>query len=102
MYVDVADHLAGKLAALACHRSQVEQSAVVEPDVVAAQARYWGARARITYAEAFTPTRLVWDLAPVRPVEPAGRLNGSAQAGVGTHAEADARRHRHTLPAPAR
>ena len=44
VFVDIADHLAGKLAALACHRSQVEQSFVVEPDVVAAQARYWGAR----------------------------------------------------------
>ena len=63
VYVDVSDHLAGKLAALACHRSQVEQSAAVEPDVVAAQARYWGAQARIVYAEAFAPTRLVWDLA---------------------------------------
>jgi LmbE family N-acetylglucosaminyl deacetylase len=63
VYVDISDHLAGKLAALACHRSQVEQSAAVEPDVVAAQARYWGAQARIVYAEAFAPTRLVWDLA---------------------------------------
>lgn len=63
VYVDISEHLAGKLAALACHRSQVEQSAAVEPDVVAAQARYWGAQARITYAEAFAPTRLVWDLA---------------------------------------
>jgi LmbE family N-acetylglucosaminyl deacetylase len=68
VYVDISAHLAGKLAALACHRSQVEQSAAVEPDVVAAQARYWGAQARITYAEAFSPTRLVWDLAHGAPV----------------------------------
>ena len=70
VYVDIADHLAGKLAALGCHRSQVEHSFVVDPEVVSAQARYWGAQARITYAEAFVPTRLVWDLAPVTPADP--------------------------------
>jgi LmbE family N-acetylglucosaminyl deacetylase len=80
VYVDISEHLAGKLAALACHRSQVEQSAVVEPDVVAAQARYWGARARITYAEAFVPTRLVWDLAPVREVDSASVIETSVQS----------------------
>jgi hypothetical protein len=37
---------------------------MVEPDAVVASARHWGATARIGYAEAFTPTRLVLDLAP--------------------------------------
>jgi LmbE family N-acetylglucosaminyl deacetylase len=79
VYVDVSEHLAGKLAALACHRSQIEQSAAVDPDVVAAQARYWGAQARITYAEAFAPTRLVWDLAH--------RAQSSEPVAAGTSAE---------------
>jgi hypothetical protein len=46
-------------------------SAMVEPDAVVASARHWGAQARIGYAEAFAPTRMVLDLAPAprRPVE---------------------------------
>jgi hypothetical protein len=41
-------------------------SAMVEPDAVVASARHWGAQARIGYAEAFAPTRMVIDLAPAR------------------------------------
>jgi hypothetical protein len=41
-------------------------SAMVEPDAVVASARYWGAQARIGYAEAFAPCRLVLDLMPTR------------------------------------
>jgi LmbE family N-acetylglucosaminyl deacetylase len=63
VFTDVTAHLSGKLAALACHASQVSASAMVEPDAVVASARHWGATARIGYAEAFTPTRLVLDLA---------------------------------------
>ncbi|MGY1813018.1 PIG-L deacetylase family protein [Blastococcus sp. SYSU D00820] len=66
VYVDVTAHLSGKVAALAAHASQVEQSAMVEPDAVVASARHWGAQARIGYAEAFQPTRMVVDLAPAR------------------------------------
>ena len=66
VYVDVTAHLTGKVAALAAHVTQVEMSAMVEPDAVVASARHWGAQARIGYAEAFQPTRLVLDLAPVR------------------------------------
>ena len=36
---------------------------MVEPDVVAASARHFGAQARVRYAEAFAPARFVWDLA---------------------------------------
>jgi LmbE family N-acetylglucosaminyl deacetylase len=64
VFVDVTAHLTGKLAALAAHASQVELSAMVEPDAVVASARHWGAHARIGYAEAFAPTRMVLDLAP--------------------------------------
>jgi LmbE family N-acetylglucosaminyl deacetylase len=65
-FVDVTAYLSGKLAALRAHASQVELSAMVEPDAVVASARHWGAQARIGYAEAFTPTRMVIDLAPAR------------------------------------
>jgi LmbE family N-acetylglucosaminyl deacetylase len=64
LYVDVAEHLGTKLAALDCHRSQVDGSAMVDPEVVVVSARYFGALARIQYAEAFSPARFVWDLAP--------------------------------------
>ncbi len=63
-FVDVTAFLSGKLAALRAHASQVEMSAMVEPDAVVASARHWGAQARIGYAEAFAPTRMVIDLAP--------------------------------------
>ncbi|MBN1091416.1 PIG-L family deacetylase [Blastococcus sp. TML/M2B] len=65
VYVDVTAYLSGKVAALSAHASQVELSAMVEPDAVVASARHWGAQARIGYAEAFQPTRLVLDLVPV-------------------------------------
>jgi LmbE family N-acetylglucosaminyl deacetylase len=65
-FVDVTAYLSGKLAALGAHASQVEMSAMVEPDAVVASARHWGAQARIGYAEAFAPTRMVIDLAPAR------------------------------------
>ncbi|MGY1639575.1 PIG-L deacetylase family protein [Geodermatophilus sp. SYSU D00703] len=64
VYVDVTAYISGKLAALKAHASQVEMSAMVEPDAVVASARHWGAQARIGYAEAFAPTRVVMDLVP--------------------------------------
>jgi LmbE family N-acetylglucosaminyl deacetylase len=73
VYVDVTAHLTGKLAALGAHASQVERSAMVEPDAVVASARHWGAQARIGYAEAFLPTRMVLDL---------GRTGGPAAQAV--------------------
>ena len=64
VFVDVTAYLSGKLAALKAHATQVEMSAMVEPDAVVAAARYWGANARVGYAEAFAPTRVVLDLVP--------------------------------------
>jgi LmbE family N-acetylglucosaminyl deacetylase len=64
VFVDATAYISGKLAALRAHATQVEMSAMVEPDAVVASARYWGAQARIGYAEAFVPSRLVLDLAP--------------------------------------
>ena len=77
-YVDVTAFLSGKLAALRAHASQVEMSAMVEPDAVVASARHWGAQARIGYAEAFAPTRMVIDLVPVSP-RPAAELPAAYQ-----------------------
>lgn len=72
VFVDVTGFLSGKLAALREHASQVAASAMVEPDAVVAAARYWGSQARVGYAEAFAPTRLVLDLAPAdRPASTA-------------------------------
>jgi LmbE family N-acetylglucosaminyl deacetylase len=62
LYVDIAAHLGRKLQALGCHRSQVEGAALVEPDVVVAAARYFGAEARTGYAEPFAAARFVWRL----------------------------------------
>jgi len=76
VFVDVTAFLSGKLAALAAHGSQVELSAMVEPDAVKASARHWGAQARIGYAEAFAPTRMVLDLAPA-PVRALDRRRAS-------------------------
>ncbi|WP_232050766.1 PIG-L deacetylase family protein [Actinoplanes sp. OR16] len=64
VYVDISAHLDRKIDALACHSSQVEASAMVDPEVVAASARHFGAQARVRFAEAFMPARFVWDLAP--------------------------------------
>jgi LmbE family N-acetylglucosaminyl deacetylase len=50
VFVDVGEHLDRKLSTLA------------EPELEAASARYFGALARVRYAEAFAPTRFVWDL----------------------------------------
>ncbi len=64
VFVDISAYLNRKIDALACHHSQVENSAMVDPEVVAASARHFGAQARVRYAEAFVPARFVWDLAP--------------------------------------
>jgi len=64
VFVDIGEHLETKLAALACHASQIEGSMMVDPVVVEAAARYFGALARVSHAEAFASTRFVWDLRP--------------------------------------
>ena len=50
VFVDVSAYLKRKLALIA------------EPEVAAASARHLGALARVRHAEAFQPTRFVWDL----------------------------------------
>lgn len=62
VFVDVEDHIGGKLSALRCHESQVLAGSV-QLDAIAASARHFGALARIGLAEAFVPLRFVWDVA---------------------------------------
>ncbi|HEU4349910.1 MAG TPA: PIG-L family deacetylase [Actinoplanes sp.] len=50
VFVDVSGHLDRKLAV------------VRDPEVASASARYFGALARVRYAEGFAPNRFVWDL----------------------------------------
>ena len=57
LFVDVSPYLDRKLAALA------EAARPVDPELATGTARHFGARARVRYAEAFTPARFVWDLA---------------------------------------
>ena len=57
VFVEVEQTLAGKLAALRAHWSQVMQCPMVDLDAVEVGARYWGTRAKVGYAEAFeTPS----------------------------------------------
>ncbi len=59
--VDAEENLERKIRALECHASQVEAGSF-HLDAVRASARYWGSFARISFAEAFTPVRFVWDI----------------------------------------
>jgi LmbE family N-acetylglucosaminyl deacetylase len=52
VFVDITAHLDRKIAT------------VTDPATATASARHFGALARVRYAEAFAPTRFIWDLAP--------------------------------------
>lgn len=62
IFVDVGSTLAGKLASLNAHWSQVMQCAMVDLEAVQVTAQYWGTRARSSYAEAFESPRFTWDI----------------------------------------
>ncbi|HSO94717.1 MAG TPA: PIG-L deacetylase family protein [Acidimicrobiia bacterium] len=63
IYVDVAETLDRKMAALRSHLSQVLRQGPVDLEAIEAQARFRGSQGRIRYAEAFEAARLAWDLA---------------------------------------
>lgn len=65
VFVDVERTLGDKLASLRAHWSQVMQCPMVDLEAVEAGARYWGSRAKISYAEAFETPRFVWDIGAV-------------------------------------
>ena len=74
VFVDVEDTVRGKIDSLRAHWSQVMQCQMVDLEAVEAGARYWGSRAKISYAEAFETPRFVWDIAPsAAKVQPAAR-----------------------------
>jgi LmbE family N-acetylglucosaminyl deacetylase len=62
VFVDIERTLATKLAALQAHWSQVMQCPMVDLEAVEVEARYWGSRAKISYAESFESPRFVWDI----------------------------------------
>ncbi len=72
IYVDVAETLDAKLAALRDHLSQVLRQGPVDLEAIEAQARFRGSQGRIRYAEGFEAARLGWDLAsPAAAMAPA-------------------------------
>jgi LmbE family N-acetylglucosaminyl deacetylase len=62
VYVNIEDSIDDKIAALSCHRSQVERCELVDLEAVEAGARFWGHQARMRYAEAFEVPRFVWEI----------------------------------------
>lgn len=64
LFVDVSEVLDRKLEALAAHASQVEANQLVDPEALAAEARFRGFEARLPHgkAEGFAVARFVWDL----------------------------------------
>ncbi|HVC25691.1 MAG TPA: PIG-L deacetylase family protein [Acidimicrobiales bacterium] len=68
VFVDLEGRVGAKLELLGVHRSQVEESELVDLSAVAASARYRGAQARVGHAEAFQSHRFVWELAPAPAV----------------------------------
>lgn len=67
VFTDVAEFVEGKLDLVRAHMSQVLECRMVDLEAVEAMARYRGFQARVRHAEAFTPTRFVWDFAAAAP-----------------------------------
>ncbi len=62
VFVNVERTLGAKLDALRAHWSQVMQCAMVDLEAVEVGARFWGTRAKVSYAEAFVSPRFVWEI----------------------------------------
>jgi LmbE family N-acetylglucosaminyl deacetylase len=60
VFVDVAGFVDRKIEALSAHASQLAKNGLVDVEVVAADARSRGFQARVKYAEAFEPSRFLW------------------------------------------
>jgi LmbE family N-acetylglucosaminyl deacetylase len=85
VFVDVERTLAGKLASLQAHWSQVMQCPMVDLEAIEVGARYWGGRAKISYAEAFESPRFVWEIGGhvERPALTNDELDSALEATVG-------------------
>ena len=62
LFVDIAENLEAKVAAVSCHASQVKASEMVDTERVRANARSMGHMARLGLAEGFVPYRLALDI----------------------------------------
>jgi LmbE family N-acetylglucosaminyl deacetylase len=62
LFIDVAEFLPGKLDVLRAHTSQVLKNGLVDLQAVEAQARFYGFKARLRYAEGFISGRFVWSI----------------------------------------
>jgi len=62
VFVDVSEHLEGKLDLIRAHMSQVLKNGLVDVEAVEAQARFRGFQARVRQAEAFEAARFLWDV----------------------------------------
>lgn len=62
VFTDITDTLEKKVAALQCHVSQVEASAMASAELVRTSAGYRGHQARVPAAEGFTAHRLLMEI----------------------------------------
>jgi len=69
IFIDIGMFVEAKLDLLRAHVSQVLKNGLVDLEAVEAQARYYGFRARVRYAEAFASERFLWEL-PVGAIVP--------------------------------
>jgi LmbE family N-acetylglucosaminyl deacetylase len=81
VFVDVEEHVEGKLALVRAHLSQVLGCGLVDLEAVEAQARFRGFQARTGRAEAFEVHRFLWQLDVPRPTDEV--TAGAARAGAG-------------------
>lgn len=73
IFINIGMFVEAKLDLLRAHVSQVLKNGLVDLEAVEAQARYYGFRARVRYAEAFASERFLWEL-------PVGAMVPSASA----------------------
>jgi len=76
VFIDIEQTLEGKLDALRAHWSQVTQCQFVDVGASEAGCRYWGSRARVSFAEPFETSRFLWEPVPastatLTPAQPA-------------------------------
>jgi len=83
VFVDVESYLDAKVDLICAHVSQVLKNGLVDVEAIQAQARYYGFKARVHYAEAFETDRFLWDLGS------AAAFTGSGVVDLGMHSRSD-------------
>jgi LmbE family N-acetylglucosaminyl deacetylase len=89
VFVDVERTLGDKLASLRAHWSQVMQCAMVDLEAVESGAKYWGSRAKISYAEPFETPRFVWEIGANSIARPSAIHDAEQDTTAGTGFTAD-------------